>query len=489
MAVKEAVEGTWNMFKGLAGGTAGAVGRNKGKSIVAGGLGGLGTYNYLAPEDQFNVANSVPPPDFSTQGPADQESSKQMTSTSTSTQKTSREGALVPVVAPPALEAPKKPTMTLLEQLDINKPGDEAVRLKELFDAQRTPEEKNIFINQKNEIKNQLAELKKQYGKARDKAKGKGEQDAVTARWAQAAEGLMNAAITIYAAQQGLAKGQNIAGNLQLTRNDWNAEINASLKRAAEERAALFQEERAYAGDLEKTGAELTRGEERAQDKEFQAVRDVKQLQAQRDRDVQQENFRRAGINVTTQNTAAEKAAQNDFEASKFNRQQALQTSLANASAANADRPSVITQTVERTGTEEGDRTGGGSPAAKTIAAKQTAYTNLTGAIGRLRTDNSDKIAVQDVSKNASLLGIDQAGITKIMNETTGAGAKNLAESDVYVENLVNSLIPKPNNAGPAAASSDNVTLVNPDGTAFLVPKAQVNYALEKYPGSKIKGQ
>ena len=458
-----------NILKGI-----GAIAKKRPLTTAVGaGALGYGAYKALSPEDPAAEAPAAIPSDFSTPGVVPQESSKQTSATSTSRQTTSKEGPIQQVAAP------KNP---ILKQLDIVKPGDEAARLKELFDAQRNPEEKKIFSEQKKQIQDQLAELKTQYGSARAAAKDKGEQDAVTARWAQAAEGLMNAAITIYAAQQGLAKGQNIAGNLQLTRNDWNAEINASLKRAAEERASLFQEERAYAGDLEKTGAELTRGEERAQDKESQAVRDVKQIQAQRDRDIQQENFRREGTNVSTQNTAAEKASQNAFEAAKFN-----------AAQANADRPSTTVQETTRSGTEEGERAGGNSVVAQKAAQdKQKAFAELKGALARLNAANGDKVALDEVTKQATLLGIPQAEVDQLIKETTGEGLFNLSEPE-KVNTVLKKYQPGQAQVGQASAVSAvpaaTVTVISSQGKEITIPADKLEAARKTDPGLRIKGQ
>jgi hypothetical protein len=408
----------------MAGALKGILARNKGKAALA--AGGAGTVGYLAtrPDEQPQdpTLGSLPL-QAGYAGPSPVPTQEESSSTSTTTQTTSKG------YTPQPIQAPK---LSALEELQILEPRDLEARNKELAAARRTPEQKALFGQQLKLLDKEIKAINKTYETRRAEVQTKAEAETERAKWAQLAEGLANAAITIAAAQQGLARNQNIVGNVTLTRTDWQNEIDRILKRAQADRSLYMEEEKSKLGEIDKLRGVAERQEERDFRSEEAAVNDVRQEQAGEARDIRQENLLRPRVN------AKEKADREEAQA-RLN----MEAAQANERAQQAAASSTTTSTTERQGTKEGTASQQAQQAAAQQAAKLKAFGDLTGAIEALKKSGGDTPTNRKQAADAAtLVGIPPSELETLIKESTGAGMFNLAEPK-KVQDILNKYDPR----------------------------------------------
>jgi len=378
---------------------------------TAAGVGGLGYAIFgggSKPEEMPPAEQSLAPEAGGAGAvPTSKESQSRSATTQTTTSSTG--------YTPKDIKAPQLPA---LQELGIAEPRDLEERQKELAAARRTPEEKALFKGQMKLLDSEIKQLNETYAARRAEAKDASEAEALRARWAGVAEALANAAITIAAAQQGLARGQNIVGGVTLTRSDWQQAVDAALSRGQKERQLLSGEQQDLTGVLERKQAQLEREESREFGAEEQRARDVTQAQQQEQADVRRENLRREAAKPEQEASRAKAQAQLELEAARATEQ---------ARAGAAPRTSTTTTVTERSGEEEGIAAAGTRAAASERARKEKAYSNLEGAVEGLKAKDND-LNRQEVRKYAAELGVPAAKIDQLMDETTGEGLWNLAE-------------------------------------------------------------
>jgi hypothetical protein len=375
--------------------------------------------------------------------------SKESKSKSTTTQTTTTSSGYVP-------KDIKAPQLPALQELGIVEPRDLEERQKELAAARRTPEEKALFKNQVKLLDSEIKQLNQAYEARRAEAKDAAEAEALRARWAGVAESLANAAITIAAAQQGLARGQNIVGGVTLTRSDWQQAVDGALNRGMKERQLLSGEQKDLTDVLERKQAQLEREEAREFGAEEQRARDVTQAQQQELADVRRENLRREAARPESAARQAEKQAQLDLEAAR-----ASEAGRREA----APRTSSTTTVTEREGEEEGVGVAGARTAASQAAAKEKAYANLEGAVEGLRAKASDQ-NLQEVRKYAAELGVPAAQVDELIRKTTGEGMWNLPE-DKRVRKILDFYNPRK----PKGEPKDGTKATEPQPAQTPAPK------------------
>ena len=383
------------------------------------------------------------------QGPSSVPTAEDSTSRSTTTQTTSK------AYTPKPIQAPQ---LSALEELQIIEPRDLLERQKELAAARRTPEQKAVFGSQLKLLDQEIKDINTRYSKLRSEAKNEAEADAAHAGWARVAETLANAAITIAAAQQGLAKNQNIVGQLQLSRTDWQKEIDSILRRGQEERALYMQEEKALTGEIGERSRRLEIEEERDDRAEEAAVNDVRQAQTNEARDIRQENLQRPRINLKEKADRAEAQARLDLQAAQQNEE-----------GRRAAAPTTTTSTTEREASKEGVSSAGAKAQASQQAAKLKAFGDLTGAVEAIKQSGGDTPNNRKQAADAAtLIGMPPSEFETLLKETTGAGMFNLAEPK-KAQDILNKYDPRAVSAPGTAEQVANLVNVRQKSTGRVV--------------------
>lgn len=412
----------------------------KGAGIL--GAAGAGLYAMAQGDEPAPEAPLAPPAEFSPPGAVP--TSKQSSSTSTTTQTTSR------AYEPKPIQAPKLPA---LEQLEIVEPKDLRAREQELQAARRTPEEKALFSKELTLLRTAIKDTNAKYETLRAQAKDEAEQASQRARWAAVAEGLANAMITIAAAQQGLSRNQNIVGGLNLSRSDWQKEIDQALQRGLQERDLLLREERDRTAATEKQAEGVERREDKASTAEESREQAVRERQAREDQSVKEANLRREELNTGAQSRRQEKQADLTLTAAR-------ETEESRRAAA----PTTTSSTTTRTGEEEGVSAAGSKAAQSQANAQTKAFAELSGAVARLQKQDSP-VARDEVKKQATLLGIPDSEQEKLVKESTGAGMLNLAEPET-VQAILRKYDPRQRASQSPVATQDTSVRRTDDGVS-----------------------
>lgn len=348
------------------------------------------------------------------------------------------------------IAVPKLPELQLFKDLGIKTQEDYNKQLSSIMDEykQGSAASRSIFRDEKKQLDAMQEELKSQYAERRKQAEEKGDKQADIARWANVAETVMNAALTIYAAQQGLARNQNVVGGISLSRQDWQAQINAALDRAQKQQATLLAEEREYAGDIKEKGRELSKEEEQRQSQAARFLEKEQDRLTRTQERAEDKTLRKEEANIDAQNKRAADEVRLKTEIDKFN--------------ANQRDQAAGKETVTTTEGEKPAKAGTApSSAAKTEAARLKALAEAEGALGRLDLDSKDKTATDEFIKQARLAGIPTADIQTALKEITGEGLFNLKEKDKAQAILEKYKAPRPVQAPAPAPAGDVVYIVD----------------------------
>jgi hypothetical protein len=419
------------------------------KGAAALGAAGTAGYYALSGDEKPTDPTLGQAPLAPTQAPAAVPTAEDSTSKSTTVQTTQRG------YTPKPIEAPQ---LSALEELQIVEPRDLEERQKELEAARRTPAQKAVFGSQLKLLDQEIKDINTRYSALRTEAKTKAEADAARAGWARVAETLANAAITIAAAQQGLAKNQNIVGQLQLSRTDWQKEIDSILRRGQEERALYMQEEKALTSEIGERSRRVEREEERDYRAEEAALNDVRQAQAGEARDIRQENLQRDRVNLKEKADREEAQARLDFQAAQQNEE-----------GRRAAAPTVTSSTTEREASKEGVSAASAKAQASEKAAKLKAFGDLTGAIEAIKQSGGDTPANRKQAADAAtLIGMPPSEFETLVKETTGAGIFNLAEPK-KAQDILNKYDPRAVQ-GASQPAVANLVNVRQKSTGRVVP-------------------